>query len=883
MALYGQGIEAYGMAQTVYHTVSPAVQQSMSFQDKMIDMSITAKYDNKTRDALAGQIKGWALKYNQYQDELQEAVGSLISDNIDNLSDIGFLMPDIARAATATRTSSQDWAKVAAVWQNSLKGAARDFGAVQNIMAYAGDQGSFEIPDQVKWMQSLAPMMAGIASGKEAVAEIGASLQIAKIGAGSTDEAANNFKNFLTKIFARDTQKQFADLGIDLQGSIASYKAAGISPIEGMLSVIERYLNAKSPEALAGFKSAMKIKNDTARDEALQALAKNFGLGDMFADMQVMAFIRPMLANMDRYREIRAGALRAADNDLLASAYDQRLKSPLEATKALMVSSRDLAITLGDQLAPSFISLTQELLPLIQGTKHWVATHPQFVSGAFKLISALLAIKIATVGLKLGLNLLISPFVSVWKNAVLLRANWLRLSLALGQGGKLRWLVTGFSAVARGARTLSGVLSGGLVRGIMLAGRAVLWIGRALMMNPIGLVITAVAAAAYLIYRNWGAVSGWFKQRWADIQEAFNGGIVGIGKLLINWSPAGLLYKAFAAALKYFGVALPAKFTGFGGHLVDGLINGIKNKWGSLKSSVTGMGDSISSWFEQRWADIQEAFNGGIAGTGKLLINWSPAGLLCKAFAAALKYLGVDLPAKFTDFGGHLVDGLINGIKNKWESLKSSVTGMGDSISGWFSEKLGIHSPSRVFMGFGDNIAQGAAIGLQRTTPLAALAGQRMASELLPRMPVSIQGPEIRDNTSGVRFSMPLPDINGFMSSAKNAIGAVINSLSSMPVIPLSTRASVLPGQRLANEMTPDVPRIPSPEILAAGYSGRGAAATGGGTSGGIQVSFNPQFFLNGRETTAPAGLTGALNMSLHELEKMLERLLAQKQRKEYR
>ncbi|WP_409193307.1 phage tail tape measure protein [Escherichia coli] len=883
MALYGQGIEAYGMAQTVYHTVSPAVQQSMSFQDKMIDMSITAKYDNKTRDALAGQIKGWALKYNQYQDELQEAVGSLISDNIDNLSDIGFLMPDIARAATATRTSSQDWAKVAAVWQNSLKGAARDFGAVQNIMAYAGDQGSFEIPDQVKWMQSLAPMMAGVASGKEAVAEIGASLQIAKIGAGSTDEAANNFKNFLTKIFARDTQKQFADLGIDLQGSIASYKAAGISPIEGMLSVIERYLNAKSPEALAGFKSAMKIKNDTARDEALQALAKNFGLGDMFADMQVMAFIRPMLANMDRYREIRAGALRAADNDLLASAYDQRLKSPLEATKALMVSSRDLAITLGDQLAPSFISLTQELIPLIQGTKHWVATHPQFVSGAFKLISALLAIKIATVGLKLGLNLLISPFVNVWKTAVLLRANWLRLSLALGQGGKLRWLVTGFSAVARGARTLSGVLSGGLVRGIMLAGRAVLWIGRALMMNPIGLVITAVAAAAYLIYRNWGAVSGWFKQRWADIQEAFNGGIVGIGKLLINWSPAGLLYKAFAAALKYFGVALPAKFTDFGGHLIDGLINGIKNKWGSLKSSVTGMGDSISSWFKQCWADIQEAFNGGIAGTGKLLINWSPAGLLYKAFAAALKYLGVDLPAKFTDFGGHLVDGLINGIKNKWESLKSSVTGMGDSISGWFSEKLGIHSPSRVFMGFGDNIAQGAAIGLQRTTPLAALAGQRMASELLPRMPVSIQGPEIRDNTSGVRFSMPLPDINGFMSSAKNAIGAVINSLSSMPVIPLSTRASILPGQRLANEMTPDVPRIPSPEILAAGYSGRGAAATGGGTSGGIQVSFNPQFFLNGRETTAPAGLTGALNMSLHELEKMLERLLAQKQRKEYR
>lgn len=714
MALYGQGVEAYAMVQTVYHTVSPAVQQSMSFKDKMIDMSITAKYDDKTRDNLAEQIKGWALKYNQYQDDLQDAVGSLISDNIDNVADIGYLMPDIARAATATRTSGQDWAKVAAVWQNSLKGASKDFGAVQNIMAYAGDQGSFEIPDQVKWMQSLAPMMEGVASGKEAVAEIGASLQIAKIGAGSTDEAANNFKNFLTKIFARDTQKQFADLGIDLQGSIESYKAAGISPIEGMMSVIERYLKAKSPEALSGFKSAMKIQDETARDEALQALAKNFGLGEMFADMQVMGFVRPMLANMDRYREIRAGALKAADKDMLANSYDMRLKSPLEATKALMVNSRDLAITLGDQLAPSFISLTEELIPLIQGAGRWISTHPQFVSGTFKLISALLALKIATIGLKLGINLLISPFVSVWK-----------LTLALGEGGKLRWLVTGFSAVAKGARTLGSVLSGGLVRGIILAGRAVLWIGRALMMNPIGLTITAIAAAAYLIYRNWGAVSSWFKQRWADIKTAFNGGIAGISRLLINWSPVGLLYKAFAAALKY---------------------------------------------------------------------------------------LGVDLPAKFTDFGGHLIDGLVNGIKNKWESLKTTVTDMGDSVGGWFKEKLGIHSPSRVFMGFGDNIAQGAAIGLQRTTPLAALA-----------------------------------------------------------------------GQRLAEEMTPDVPRLPPPEIMAAGYSGRGAGtAASGGASGGIQVSFNPQFYLSGKETSTPAGLTGALNMSVHELEKMLERLLAQQQRRRY-
>ncbi|AXF75067.1 phage tail tape measure protein [Erwinia tracheiphila] len=527
MALYGQGVEAYAQVRAAYSLVSPAIEQSASFEDKMIDMSITAKYDDKTRKTLGEQIKGWSLKYNQYQSDMQDAVGSLISDNIDGLSDIGNYMPNIARAATATRTAGTEWAKVAAVWQNSLKGSAKEFGTVQNIMAYAGDQGSFEIPDQVKWIQSLAPMMQGIADGKDAVAEIGASLQVAMIGSGSPDETANNFRNFLTKIFAPDTQKRFADLGIDLMGSLANYKAAGVSPIEGMLDVTERYLNATSPKALAGFKSAMQIQDNKARDEALQSLAKNFGLGEMFTDMQVMAFVRPMLANMDKYRAIRAGALKAADKDLLAASYAERLKSPLEATKALMVNTRDLSISLGNQLSPSFVSATRQLIPMIQSTKHWIEQNPTLVQGVAKTVGALLGLKLATVGLKLGLNLLFSPFVGMWKNAVLVHTHWVKLKAALGVGGRLRWLATGFSTVAKGAGTLGKALAGGLFRGVMVVAKAFLWFGRALMMNPIGIAITVIAGGAYLIYRNWGAISRWFSQRWEEVKTAFNGGVHG--------------------------------------------------------------------------------------------------------------------------------------------------------------------------------------------------------------------------------------------------------------------------------------------------------------------------------------------------------------------
>lgn len=824
MALYGQGVETYAMAQTVYHTISPAVQQSVSFEDKMIDMSITAKYDTDTQNHLAAQIKGWALKYNQNQDEMQEAVGSLISNNIDSLSDIGYYMPDIARAATATRTAGADWAKVAAVWQTSLKGAAEDFGAVQNIMAYAGDQGSFEIPDQVKWMQSLAPMMEGVASGKDAVAEIGASLQIAKIGAGSTDEAANNFKNFLTKIFARDTQKQFADLGIDLQASLESYKSAGISPIEGMMSIIERYLNAKSPEALAGFKSAMKIENDTARDEALQALAKNFGLGEMFADQQVMAFIRPMLANMDRYREIRAGALKAADNDLLGTAYDRRLQSPLEATKALMINSRDLAIALGDQLAPAFISLTQELLPLIQEAKNWIMTHPQFISGAFKVISALIAFKAATIGLKLGLNLLLSPFVSVWKSAVLLRTNWLRLTTALGEGGKLRWLATGFSRLASGGLKLAKILAGNLARGIMIAARAVLFIGRALLMNPIGLIITGIAVAAYLLYRYWGPVSAFFKRLWAQVTSEFS------------------------------------------------------RAW----QSITAVWQGISGWFSGIWTEIKTAFDGGIAGVGQLVLNWSPLGLFHKAFAGVLSWFGIDMPKSFTDFGKNLITGLVDGISNQLTAAKETIVNFGSSVSAWFKETLGINSPSRVFMGFGDNIVQGAAIGLQRTTPLATKASQQLANQMVPPLPVIHPDNwvgqwvnDVRQKITAVknRVSTPWASLFAWFSDTVPPFSAMSSGIP--PAVP-----PVLPGLHIAESMSPAAPRIPPDDVMAAGYAGQRTGKAD--TAAAIQVSFNPQFFLNNKETTVPDKLSGALNMSLHELEKMLARLLAQKQRRGY-
>lgn len=59
------------------------------------------------------------------------------------------------------------------------------------------------------------------------------------------------------------------------------------------------------------------------------------------------------------------------------------------------------------------------------------------------------------------------------------------------------------------------VLAGPLKKAFMLAKVQVLAFGKALLMTPVGwivLAIAAVAAAVYLIYKNWSKISGWLKK-----------------------------------------------------------------------------------------------------------------------------------------------------------------------------------------------------------------------------------------------------------------------------------------------------------------------------------------------------------------------------------
>jgi TP901 family phage tail tape measure protein len=137
-------------------------------------------------------------------------------------------------------------------------------------------------------------------------------------------------------------------------------------------------------------------------------------------------------------------------------------------------------------------------------------------------------------------------------------------------------------------------------------------------------------------------------------------------------------------------------------------------------------GAAIMLW--QNWATIGPKF----AATWQYI----------KDSAASLLGWFQGLPAAFVAFGGHMMDGLVLGIANGLTRVKAAITGAGESTIAWFKEKLGIHSPSRVFAQLGGWTMEGLGIGLDKGAgqPLASIT--QLAGKLTERakaaMPASL-------------------------------------------------------------------------------------------------------------------------------------------------
>lgn len=187
-------------------------------------------------------------------------------------------------------------------------------------------------------------------------------------------------------------------------------------------------------------------------------------------------------------------------------------------------------------------------------------------------------------------------------------------------------------------------------------------------------------------------------------------GLMSLGRFLLM-SPIGI-------ALALLGVAAYMLYKNW-----DGVVGGAKALWQDLSNFISGVVNSIASFFGTCWERIKAFFNSGIGNISAQIINWSPLGLFYQSFASVMSWFGVQLPSSFTQFGANIIQGLWNGLKSKIESVKTWFAQQAASLKQTFAGVMGIHSPSRVFRRFGGWMMEGLQIGLDKgaSRPIASV------------------------------------------------------------------------------------------------------------------------------------------------------------------
>lgn len=108
---------------------------------------------------------------------------------------------------------------------------------------------------------------------------------------------------------------------------------------------------------------------------------------------------------------------------------------------------------------------------------------------------------------------------------------------------------------------------------------------------------------------------------------------------------------------------------------------------------------------------------------GGLAILWQQIGDGAKNLWQGI----VAMKNQFVTAGADLMRGLAQGITSGMAWVKDAVVQAATGAARWFKDQLGIQSPSRVFMGLGENIPQGAALGIERGSPALRAAALAMA------------------------------------------------------------------------------------------------------------------------------------------------------------
>ncbi len=356
----GAGLAAVGAAWGTLSALKGIKDIAADFEHGLMQAGITADMTNSQVASLRDQIRGLAVpdKTNQSITELLVGFNSLVSDGLDKDKATASLYA-IGRTATASGAGVEDLSKTVFQLVDTLGVAPGNLTAELDRLAYAGKQGSFELRDMARYFPVLGSSAKAMGlQGTEAVATLGAALQIAKKGAADPSEAANNMKNFMSKITAGDTVKKFEAMGVNLNRVWTNALTKGENPMEKVLEIIQA-----------------KTKGDP------------FKLQKLFNDQQVLDFLKPMLANMDQYKKLKADIM--ATSGTVDTDFARMMTTNKAAAKGAGIEMEKLKEAIGSALIGGIGGAGEKALtPLIRGIGDLINSCPELTSNIVTLGSA---------------------------------------------------------------------------------------------------------------------------------------------------------------------------------------------------------------------------------------------------------------------------------------------------------------------------------------------------------------------------------------------------------------------------------------------------------------------------------------------------------------
>ncbi len=530
MAKIGAGLTATGGALAYKLGITEAIPEALALEHQLRELGNVGQLSAdqlKEMDERLGSISRYT---NQFRSEIAEGLNVLVASGIDPTAALDY-MNVIGRTATAAQAEIVDISKTAFAVTDNLKVNVNDLGKTMDILAQAGKEGRFELKDMSAAFPSLTAgaSMLGM-RGVPAVSQLGAALQVAMKGAGSAAEAATNFESFLQAITSPMAVNRFKELyGVDLPKFLNRVIAEQKDPIEEMVMLINRL---------------------TGGDV--------FAVSEIFRNKTDLNFLKPMMQNLDEYRRIKASALGA--DGIMDEDFNHMMETTNEQFKLLKINMKELVFP---HLHKPIEKINEILTKINQ--------NPMLQKGLFVAIMGTIGagIFLTTLGTA---TILVGKLVKGYGEFLgfardltpILAQNATKLLQSIGLNsaannfnfgnifadikridGNLRTgIINGFQALPGNITKSTNALKSwaitsiqafpnnftkgliafkngflgipGMISKAIMAFRA---FSLTLLTSPLGWIALAVAGVAFLIFKYWKPISGFFKGLWAGLKE----------------------------------------------------------------------------------------------------------------------------------------------------------------------------------------------------------------------------------------------------------------------------------------------------------------------------------------------------------------------------